>query len=165
MSKLSEMSKVNGYTTPPRTPPLDDKPTDHDEEAHIEEPVVQSVQTVQPASPQVISRARLVDVPKRIPPKLPPRNPNRSGPIIIDASPKDPSTEWAASNESMHDSAHEPMAGNDDDVNQVKDKTETTRLDDDEDDEVMKTNPWAKVEETRKLEAEQVSTMPGGFVQ
>lgn len=89
------VSKVNGYSTPPRTPPITlklddhDNDADHDEDVQIVEPIVQSVQTIQPASPQVISKARLVNVPKRVPPKLPPRNPNRSGPLVIDASPKD----------------------------------------------------------------------------
>lgn len=47
----------------------------------IEEPVVHSFQKA--TTPQFISRARLVEVPKRIAPKLPPRNPNRRGPLVI----------------------------------------------------------------------------------
>ena len=181
-TEREETSKINGYTTPPRTPPLTDKVEDQEEEeAHIEEPIVHSVQTVQPASPQVISKARLVEVPKRLPPKLPPRNPNRSGPLVIDASPNDASSEEGASMESKHDSAHEASADdNEGEINVVKDKMEEVRLDDvkvddaksdvDDDDEVMRPNPWAKVEETRKQEAEQTvspttptATMPGGF--
>ncbi|KAI7368419.1 DUF500-domain-containing protein [Hortaea werneckii] len=94
---------VNGYSTPPHTPPPADRqkaePSRPDEEqedddAHIEEPVVHSIQHVQPASPKMISKARIVNVPKRLPPKLPPRNPNRgSGPLVIDASPKTSSPE------------------------------------------------------------------------
>ena len=162
-------NKVNGYTTPPHTPPLGDKPQEPDDDAQIEEPVVHSVHAVQPASPQVISRARLVDVPKRVPPKLPPRNPNRSGPLVVDASPKNASAEDVASFESKHDSAHEPTADKDVHVDQASNKMENVRLDDDaddEDDEVIRPNPWAQVEETRKREAEQSPTMqvPGGFV-
>ncbi|KAI5263607.1 DUF500-domain-containing protein [Aureobasidium subglaciale] len=56
------------------------------DEAIIEEPVVHSVQKA--TAPQFISRARLVEVPKRITPKLPPRNPNRGrGPVVINAEP------------------------------------------------------------------------------
>merc|ERR1712072_993681 len=94
---------VNGYSTPPHTPPPADiqkaepsRPDEEqeDEDAHIEEPVVHSIQHVQPASPKMISKARIVDVPKRLPPKLPPRNPNRgSGPLVIDASLKTSSPE------------------------------------------------------------------------
>jgi lipid-binding SYLF domain-containing protein len=39
----------------------------------------------QAISPQRISRARLVTIPKRVPPALPPRNPGR-GPIVVNAS-------------------------------------------------------------------------------
>jgi lipid-binding SYLF domain-containing protein len=177
--ELSISTQNNGYTTPPRTPELvqgpgQQTPDGIDEETHIEEPViqsVQSVQSVQPASPQVISRARLVDVPKRIPPKLPPRNPHRSGPIVIDASPKATDTDEAEV-ESKHDSAHEPAAEKLDDVDVAKAKLDDVRLDDDaddEDDDVMKSNPWAKVEETRKKQeqeltpAQEVAAMPGSF--
>lgn len=43
-----------------------------------------------PAAPSIISKARLVTIPKRIPPALPPRNPHRSStpvPTIADPSP------------------------------------------------------------------------------
>lgn len=42
----------------------------------------------QAAAPQVISRARLVTVPRRLPPKLPPRNPirDRRKPLVIGAA-------------------------------------------------------------------------------
>ena len=167
-------SHVNGYTTPPRTPPMGEKTPehddDHDEDAHIEEPVVhsvQTVQTIQPASPTVVSKARLVSVPKRIPPKLPPRNPNRaSGPMIIDSSlrdaPADPAVE--ESPESKHDSAHDPAPETDvDSRDVVKDKLDEVKLDDDADDGSMKTDPWAKVEETKKRQSQEISAMPGGF--
>ena len=166
-------SQVNGYTTPPRTPPIQQRPYEDDEdheEAQIEEPVVRSVQAVQPASPQLVSKARLVTVPKRVPPKLPPRNPNRSGgPMVIDASSKDASasTEDEAF-ESKHDSAQEPSPEKDGDIEPVKEKLDQVRLvgdADDEEDEVMRSNPWDKVEETRKRESQihDPSTMPGGF--
>ncbi len=200
---------VNGYSTPPRTPELQQhenqpkisdpprtperKPADtqqdilDDDDAHIEEPVVQSVQSiqaiqsVQPASPKVISKARLVDVPRRIPPTLPPRNPNRSGgPLVVDASPKTAAPEEVLSNDtttqttevdSKHDSAHDTVPEKQDGADVVKDQMEDVRLDDadDEDDEPMKSNPWAKVEETkRQQELEQQeelksTTMPGSF--
>ena len=158
---------VNGYTTPPRTPSLNEKSETqddvHDEDAHIEEPIVQSVQTAQPATSQVISKARLVTVPKRIPPKLPPRNPNRSyGPVMVDASTNDASAEDESS-ESRHDSALEPSSMEKDvDTDVAKPKMEEVRLDDD-DYEVLRPDPWAKVEETKQREAQAVSTMPGGF--
>lgn len=159
------VNKVNGYTTPPRTPSLDDKRPDIDEKVHTEEPVVHSVQTIQSASPQVISKARLVDVPKRVPPRLPPRHHHRSGPIVIDASPKDTPAEDTVSVDSKHDSAHESSTQKDIQVEQAKERIRDDHLDDEEDAEMMKTNPWAKVEETRKRESEQLPTMPGGFVQ
>jgi hypothetical protein len=167
-------TQVNGYNTPPRTPPVQDKsPEDHEdphtEEPRIEEPVVQSVQTVQPAgAAQVISKARLVDVPKRIPPKLPARNPNRSGPVVVDASPKDSSNDEAFDDKSKHDSAHDVGGEKDTQTDVLKQKMDDVRLDDDEDEE-MRPNPWAKVEETRKREAEEASpaspTVPGAFGQ
>ncbi|KAF2731570.1 DUF500-domain-containing protein [Polyplosphaeria fusca] len=49
---------------------------DLDDDADFEEPVVVEVQ--QAAAPQVITRARVVQVAKPIPPKLPPRNPFRT---------------------------------------------------------------------------------------
>ncbi|KAK4543967.1 hypothetical protein LTR36_004741 [Oleoguttula mirabilis] len=113
-------SKTNGYSTPPHTPPLDgvhEEAAEHDEDhddhdddddVEIEEPVVHSIQTVQPASPQAVSKARLVTVAKRAPPRLPPRNPNRSGPLVIDASsPKSPLSE-----EQTHSPVHETQHAN-----------------------------------------------------
>lgn len=114
--KLEPMnvSTKNGYSTPPVTPPLEadtqkDKheskqcsdnedgdefsDDDYDDEdlQIIEEPVVHSIQTMQPAS-HAFAGAKMVEVPKRIPPKVPPRNPNRrgGGPVIINSSPPPP---------------------------------------------------------------------------
>lgn len=181
---VGESTQVNGYNTPPRTPPAqttrstDDAEDSHVDESHAEEPrteepVVHSVQTAQPTgAAQVISKAQIVTIPKRIPPKLPARNPNRSGPVVVDASPKDSSNEETFSTESKHDSAHEVGTEKEDETDQAAKKMEDVRLDDDEEeDENLRPNPWAKVEETRKREAEeaeheQTSTaIPGSFGQ
>lgn len=61
----------------------DGEDTADDMDVVIEEPVIHSVQKA--TAPQFISKARMVQVPKRVPPKLPPRNPNRRGPIVIGA--------------------------------------------------------------------------------
>lgn len=104
---MSTSTQVNGYTTPPGTPPgqhiqpehdraaavdddrhdkdSDDEDDDEHEDIHIEQPVVHSVHTVQPSQAPAVSKARIVNVPKRVAPKLPPRNPNR-GPRSIDTS-------------------------------------------------------------------------------
>ncbi|KAK5171292.1 uncharacterized protein LTR77_004436 [Saxophila tyrrhenica] len=192
---------VNGYSTPPRTPELHQEesrqptspprtpdlqqgsqqdPAD-DDDVHIEEPVVhsvQSVQSLQPASPQVISKARLVNVPKRVAPSLPPRNPNRSGgPIVIGGSPKAETPSEDAETGVKHDSAHEaldtdkePEAAKPTTATDLSDKMDDVRLDDDDEDDVpMKSNPWAKVEETRKQQEEEKQeeqsgvAMPGSF--
>jgi hypothetical protein len=175
-----------GPSTPEREP-QDSRPHD-DDDAHIEEPVihsvqsVQSVQSIQPASPKVISKARLVDVPRRLPPSLPPRNPNRSGgPVVIDASPKGATADHASSTDALpvdaetevkHDPAHEAVGDKQDDVDAVNDKMVDVRLDDDaddEDDEPVRANPWAKVEEARKeheqheSEVQKDTAMPGSF--
>lgn len=186
------VSSANGYTTPPRTPPMttdkhdrrDD--SDADDDVHIEESVVHSVQAVkavQPASPRVISKAnaRLVTVPKRVPPKLPPRNPNRSGPLVIDASPKDAkgsSEDLSAVSPvgSKHDSAQEAEKekvkpeNEREPVSPLETKMESARIDSDgdEEDEMSKRNPWARVEEKRTQEtgkeaANGKPSMPGGF--
>jgi len=57
---------------------------DEDDEIGDDEAVVHEVQ--QAAAPQVISRARLVTLPQRIPPKLPDRNPFRARISTIQAS-------------------------------------------------------------------------------
>ncbi|KAK4503613.1 hypothetical protein PRZ48_004528 [Zasmidium cellare] len=195
---LKTAEHANGYTTPPRTPPVshdhDDDEHDHDEEVHIVEPAtMHSVQSVQPAQ-QVISRAKLVDVPKRIPPKLPPRNPGRNvnAPVVVDASPKEgTSPERPISAEPEVKAVEEPEVTPapiqlvDEEKSEEKtekgekaaeptvaDKLEDIKLDDDEDeDEKGRADPWAKVEEAKKLELEYQqlkdegdhTKMPGGF--
>lgn len=162
-------SGLNGYSTPPHTPPLHvhnedtpDQPDEHGhddehedlDDAHIEEPVVHSIQKVQPASPTVISKARLVTVPKRVPPVLPPRNPNRSGPLVIDASPKvADSGEQTVS--PVDPRPEEPAPERPVDVDEATEKMDNVKL---EDEEEAMPNPWAKVEERRQRES-----MPGGF--
>lgn len=166
-TEMESLREVNGYTTPPQTPPLMAKShelvDEHDDDAQIEEPVVQSVKVFQPVPAQVISKARLVTVPKREPPKLPPRNPNRSGgPMIIDASSKDASTD-SVSVESKHDSAHEPSNEKDAKVQPVEKKLEEVKVDDiSEDEEGRRPDPWAKVEEAKRssMEAQDTSTRP-----
>lgn len=162
-----DSAQANGYNTPPRTPPMQDRTLDDfddspAEESRIEEPVVHSVQTVQPTSAaQVISKAKIVNVPKRIPPKLPARNPNRSGPIVVDASPKDSSDGETFSTEAKHDSAHEVGIEKDASVDLINEKMDDVRLADDADDEDERPSPWAKVEEARKQEAEHTATTAG----
>lgn len=68
---------------PSNSDDAEDEETVEDTDVAIEEPVVHAIQKA--AAPQFISRARLVEVPKRVPPKLPPRNPNRRGTIVINA--------------------------------------------------------------------------------
>lgn len=195
-------SRANGYTTPPHTPPMTEQRQDKhedeldaDDDIHIEEPVVHTVQTMQPASPQVISKAsaRIVNVPKRVPPKLPPRNPNRSGgsggPLVIDASPKDApgsSEDLPAAVspvETKHDPVQEAGAAESEKpehertpVSPLAETMQRVRLDSegDDEDEMAKRNPWAKVEEKRareSIDAEDEGSgigsgsaaMPGGF--
>lgn len=197
----ASVSKANGYTTPPRTPPVDETPRpaarqhiteaaglgiDHDdeddddddehEEAQIvEQPVMHSIQTIQPVSvsQQNISKARLVTVAKRVAPKLPPRNPNRGGkgPIVIDASPTgspreaSPDTSDRLSSRASHRSISPPSSTA---HGSLTKGMEEIKLDD-EDDEIEQRNPWAKVQEQRKSEeAEREKrkgreSMPGGF--
>lgn len=151
-------SAVNGYSTPPHTPPFtsprgtstepDDEPHE-DEDIHIEEPVVvHSIQHVQANSPQVTNpnKPRLVSVPKRLPPKLPARNPNRgSGPLVIDASPETVGTpddenaaspaDEVASHGRSSASSPEPVAENGIDVDAVAAKVDHIQLEDNEEDD------------------------------
>jgi lipid-binding SYLF domain-containing protein len=202
------VSKANGYTTPPRTPPLDDTPKpaarqhdpeidhtpkaydqDQDEDNHevhiIEQPVVHSIQTIQPATQQKISKARLVTVAKRTTPKLPPRNPNRGGkgPLVIDASPTgssvedmegSPATSDKESGSRMSSRASHKVSSTTTSpplstpkINIAKGMDEIKLTDNDaEEEEIEQRNPWAKVQETRKSEEEKRSgrgSMPGGF--
>ncbi|KAK5744354.1 hypothetical protein LTR17_002064 [Elasticomyces elasticus] len=169
-------SRAMGYTTPPQTPPIDLDHDDLDDDVHIEEPVVHTIQTAQPASPTVISKVRMINVPKRgPPPMLPPRNPQRSGPLVIDASPIVASTPEistlpvvekddaaAAAVESERGSVAESSQQKHENVLNVKEGMEMVKLDDDEEERMP--NPWAKVEETRNRENRNSSPMPGGFV-
>jgi len=189
--EAESVTKVNGYSTPPHTPPLgqvDDLSLANDdddaEDAHIEEPVVHSIQTAQPTSPRAISKVRIVNVPKRIPPKLPPRNPNRSSPLIIDASPKTPSIEEHADRDHTRtvDSGstdleqseqpanvgettnrdHDASFTQADEHTQLKEKLEDVNLEDDVD-EVEISDPWAKAEAARQKQEADKTRMPGGF--
>jgi len=203
------VSKANGYTTPPRTPPLDATPKpatrqvnaetdhsatendhahDHDEDDHeeahiIEQPVVHSIQTIQPATQQKISKARLVTVAKRTAPKLPPRNPNRGGkgPLVIGGSPtgstaEDMETSPAtsdkesgklssrASRRASNTASPALSAANTDVVKGMEDIELTDS--NVEEEEIEQRNPWAKVQEHRKSEEEKRTgreSMPGGF--
>lgn len=205
------VSKVNGYTTPPRTPPLDDAPKpaaaaatrqlvaepehkapendlDHDDDDHeeaqiIEQPVVHSIQTIQPATQQKISKARLVTVAKRQTPKLPPRNPNRGGkgPLVIDASPTGSTTEDMETSPATSDresgklssrasrrassTTSPPLSTVNADATKGMEEIKLTESNV-EDEEIEQRNPWAKVQEKRKSEEEKRTgreSMPGGF--
>jgi hypothetical protein len=201
------VSKVNGYTTPPRTPPLSATPKpavrhldnetdhktaendqdhdfdDHEEAQIIEQPVVHSIQTIQPATQQKISKARLVTVAKRTAPKLPPRNPNRAGrgPLVIDASPIGSTAEDMEASPATSDkesgrvsskgsrrassTTSPPLSAANTDV--AKGMEEIKLTDNDlEDEEIEQRNPWAQVQEKRKSEEEKRTgreSMPGGF--
>lgn len=203
------VSKANGYTTPPRTPPLDATPQpvarhlntetdhkatesaqdqdhdydDHEEAQIIEQPVVHSIQTIQPATQQKISKARLVTVAKRTAPKLPPRNPNRNGkgPLVIGGSPTgstadDMETSPATSDKESgrlsskgsrraSSTTSPPLSAANADVSKGMEEIKLTD-NDLEDEEIEQRNPWAKVQEKRKSEEEKRTgreSMPGGF--
>ncbi|KAI4128881.1 MAG: hypothetical protein LQ338_002511 [Usnochroma carphineum] len=69
------------------------------------------VPVVQQAAPQpVISRARLVTIPKRIPPALPPRSPYRQSPRVINAEPSPPSAPSVPSESQHADKATDPLS-------------------------------------------------------
>lgn len=206
----ASVSKSNGYTTPPRTPEPEETPKpaarhqnsepdnqdaehEHDDDLNddaqiIEQPVVQSIQTFQPASQQKISKARLVTVPKRVAPKLPPRNPNRGGkgPLVINGSPTGSTTEdmEASPNTSDRESdkgsrrsrrassiTSPPSSTANTEVDSVKKGMDQIKLDDNEaeEDEIEKRNPWAQAHQRRKSQEEEEKTkqgresMPGGF--
>jgi len=139
--------ETNGYSTPPQTPPMRAKspePIDendhedhehHEDDIHIEEPIAQSVKVYQSSPAQVISKARLISVPKREPPRLPPRNPNRfgGGPMIIDASPRGGSSDdlsVASKHDSAHELAHEPTLEKSAEVEEAHSKLREIKLDD-----------------------------------
>lgn len=182
-----ELEHANGHLTPPSTPPADEsaKPRlpstteshrdeDDDQEdlsdVQIVEPTVQSVQTIQPASRQVISKARMVNVPKRIPPKLPPRNPNRGerkGPLVIGGSPTGSvsPTKEGFSSPGLGSEVESPPALTEDSVNGVEKRMDEINLEDNEEPE--RPDMWAKVQEARRSQEqakrESVHNMPGGF--
>ncbi|KAK1066075.1 hypothetical protein LTR12_008074 [Friedmanniomyces endolithicus] len=158
-------SRANGYSTPPHTPPMNAANEDREEDdVHIEEPVVHSIQTAQPASPQVVSKVRLVNVPRRGPPPvLPPRNPQRAGPVVVDASPvalTEPEAEGPMV-EMKSEGAGSSVRDEKADVLKVQQSVEDVKLDDEEDEHIA--NPWARVEEARKRESQNSSPMPGGW--
>lgn len=209
----ASVSKANGYTTPPRTPPLDgtSKPIishhgtetdqkvmendrehdddDHEEAQIVERPVVHSIQTIQPAMQQKISKARLVTVAKRTAPKLPPRNPNRAGngPLVIDASPTGSTAEdmeaspatsdresgrvsSRASRRTSSATTPPPSTAHTDVTKGMEDIKLTDK--DVEEEEIEQRNPWAQVQEARKSQEEKErahekpvarDSMPGGF--
>ncbi|KAM0720418.1 hypothetical protein Q7P37_004554 [Cladosporium fusiforme] len=210
----ASVSKTNGYTTPPRTPEIEETPKpvasyydpeaeiketeqDQDDDLHddaqiIEKPVVQSIQTIQPASQQRISKARLVTVAKRAPPKLPPRNPNRGGkgPLIIDGSPTGSTAGDMEASPTMSDKESDsgsrtsrrtsrrassitspPSSTANIEVDPLKKGMEEIKLDDNdaEEKEIENRNPWAHVQERRKSQEEEQEkkkgreSMPGGF--
>lgn len=192
----------HGFVTPPRTPDVDEtpKPTsrhhetdtvkseenerddedDHEDVQIVDHgPMVHSIQTIQPATQQKISKARLVTVAKRAPPKLPPRNPNRSGrgPVVIGGSPTGSTTEDlegspAASDISRRASSNASPSltatnGAADPVNKDMEKISLNDNEPEEED-IGNRNPWAKVHERRKSQEEQQKkdardNMPGGF--
>lgn len=71
---------------------------DLDDDADEEEPVIQEIH--QAATPQVITRARIVQVAKPIPPRLPPRNPFRNKQLSVNPD--------AANSDSMQDASAGP---------------------------------------------------------
>ncbi|KAL8900091.1 MAG: hypothetical protein Q9207_005859 [Kuettlingeria erythrocarpa] len=79
--------------------PLEETSEKQEEEAHTNglgisneaQPQSQPSPIMEQAAPQpVITRARLVNIPKRIPPALPPRSPYRQSPRVINAKPPPP---------------------------------------------------------------------------
>ena len=75
-TQTDEKAETNGLEVP-NIPPLNS----------------QLAPSMEQSAPQpVISRARLVTIPKRVPPALPPRSPYRQPPRVIDAKPSPPPT-------------------------------------------------------------------------
>lgn len=171
------VTKINGYTTPPSTPPptatvhIRSEPIDepdhevHEDDEAIEEPVVQTVQQAQRPTAQVISKARIVTVAKRVPPKLPPRNPSRVGALSPDmrlqssksseslVSPASGSVKEPASPSLTGDSAVEISRSETATPSPVEEKLAAITLEDNE-----STAKSTDVEVKRAG-----STMPGGF--
>ncbi|KAG9533028.1 DUF500-domain-containing protein, partial [Aureobasidium melanogenum] len=132
------------------------------DEAIIEEPVVHSVQKA--TAPQFISRARLVEVPKRIAPKLPPRNPNRgNGPVVIGAEPGTP----RPSSAEFSSPAESPLKTNKPDWSAP---ASPNKLDADSPgfdptpSPGEERNPWGQIlEQHRRNESKESLDMPGTF--
>ena len=116
---------------------------------------------MQPAARQVISKARMVNVPKRVAPKLPPRNPNRGerkGPLVIGGSPGGSPTKETATSP---DEPASPPALTEDPVNGVEKRMDVISLEDNEEPE--RPGMWAKVQEARRSQERESVQMPGGF--
>lgn len=158
--RVNATTNTNGLTTPPRTPPViqeshredlehDD---DHEEEDAqiVDTPLVHTIQTVQPVTTQAISKARLVNVPKRLPPKLPPRNPGRNGGLTASTSPVEASSERSNSFDFPREETENKKEGN----SNALGATETVE---------EKLDNITLVEETRKHGEESKTKMPGGF--
>ena len=122
--------------------PLDDndddddrnEDVDEDEEIHVEEPAMHSIQTVQPASQMVVTKARLVNVPKLVPPKLPLRNPSRT-PVSSSTSPyADLEDVPAESNPNSYDADMSSLssAGKDSTIDPLHDQMVNIELKDEE---------------------------------
>ena len=133
----------------------------------IEEPVVHSVQKA--LTPQFISRARLVEVPKRITPKLPPRNPNRSrGPLVINAEPgaerfseNGSASSRAASPDSSAKTATSPLSSRPDWERSLSSKDELSEnFEDVEPSPGEVRNPWGNIIGRHSHES---IDMPGAF--
>ncbi|KAG2167155.1 hypothetical protein VTO58DRAFT_101274 [Aureobasidium pullulans] len=145
---------------------FDDADEDGDDtadEAIIEEPVVHSVQKAN--APQFISRARLVEVPKRITPKLPPRNPNRGkGPVVINAESgaQRPSSTELSSPEESPLKANKPQWS----VPSSPDKlsADSPGFGDPSPSPGEERNPWGHIlEQHRRNESQDSLDMPGTF--
>lgn len=133
------------------------------DEAVIEEPVVHSVQKA--TAPQFISRARLVEVPKRITPKLPPRNPNRGkGPVVINAEPgaQRPSSTELSSPEESPLKTNKPDWSAPSSPNKLS--AESPGVGDPSPSPGEERNPWGHIlEQHRRNESKDSLDMPGAF--
>jgi len=166
---VQPVNTINGHITPPRTPPAvhelepdakkictdPDADEEDEEDIQIEEPIVQSVQSFQPAQTQVVSKARIVEVPKRLPPKLPPRNPSR----IANFSSVDVASDAPDSLDISRQSEPEPGKQSPSDVPEiihVAGKVEVLQLHDNDEDDVTALH-------TLQSAVEPVAKVPGGF--
>jgi hypothetical protein len=85
LSQLEKQEEVE-HDSRPSTSARDSKAFDDVdlEEEEEEEPIIETIH--QAAAPQVVTRARVVQVAKMIPPKLPPRNPFRNQTVVNGSS-------------------------------------------------------------------------------